>query len=365
MTIPGVLMPLFIIVRVGLATDVCQNGADGSACTSVEVNRTVVATGSLVQRKSHVSVAATPLPTEEEEAIAELEAALEKDDLSAINESVKHTQEAAENGLFQRTARTGDTPLSTEEEEAIAELEAALEKDDLSAINESVKHTHEVAQNSLLQHMRDFAFADRIEGKDLRDVFLEYTAGVGAGGGGGESAPATSSCPATCYGKNCDRLISLPDYMTYPLSCSMLEDQHSCDCSGCACPSLCRKTCYGQTCDHWIGLYPVFQNAPLTGQVLESRFNCDCSGCTGCANCPTPAPTPPPTPRPTPRPPPAAAPGSQTCDASKECCQKDPNWQCSGRSCLPASYRNINGWCKPASFCNGRQDAGWCGGKCC
>jgi hypothetical protein len=91
---------------------------------------------------------------------------------------------------------------------------------------------------------------------------------------------APGSCPETCQGHTCN-FWALQGY-----SCDALTNLHRCECSGCsACvsspspqstpapaSSSCPETCYFYICDFW-----VQQGYSCSG--LSSDYGCDCSGC--------------------------------------------------------------------------------------
>ena len=176
-------------------------------------------------------------------------------------------------------------------------------------------------------------------------------------------------CPSTCiyYGSNCD------SWAGYGYSCSMLSSQFSCDCSGCACPTVppappalpppsspppdvCPSTCsiaatMGSsfepspptppalnTCDYWVA-------NGYSCSALSSQYGCDCSGCICNALPPSPYPPEPSPPPPPPPSPPIQCPStcySQTCDdwaASGYTCSvlaDQYGCDCSGCSCPPS-----------------------------
>ena len=98
-------------------------------------------------------------------------------------------------------------------------------------------------------------------------------------------------CPLSCFGYSCDYWLSAnPAY-----TCTLMETEYSCDCTACDCaapsgaptlssspttslnptptPQTCLSTCYGRSCDGW----------DTTCSSLEGDYDCDCTGCAcGC-----------------------------------------------------------------------------------
>ena len=158
-----------------------------------------------------------------------------------------------------------------------------------------------------------------------------------------------AECPATCFGYTCLFLLDYEDNAGDVYTCSILESQYGCDCSGCDC---CVSTDagatdqYGDGCDEyaaspgWCGNYddPAFSsnemccgcgggvssgvssgcpvvsegwtcdqyyasNPAYTCEMLEMTWGYDCSGCTcGATSPPSVSSQPTATPNPTPAP---------------------------------------------------------------
>lgn len=103
------------------------------------------------------------------------------------------------------------------------------------------------------------------------------------------TTPAPSDCPQTCMGFDCDawdEFLGGGDF-----SCSVMETEYDCDCSGCDCVGghgeclaatfdgidLCTIGSQSMTCDEWQEY--DFGGNTLTCQYLEFFFGCDCTGC--------------------------------------------------------------------------------------
>ena len=116
---------------------------------------------------------------------------------------------------------------------------------------------------------------------------------------GDAAADDSGACPSSCFGASCDYWLSVnPSY-----TCPLMETTYSCDCTACDCaappsgtptlsssptfspnptptPQTCLSTCYGRSCDGW----------DTTCSQLEGDYDCDCTGCAcdcyegGCCN---------------------------------------------------------------------------------
>ena len=84
----------------------------------------------------------------------------------------------------------------------------------------------------------------------------------------GCSCEAEGTCGNTCYEQSCEY------WGERGYSCADLEEDYGCDCSGCSCEAeeTCGNTCYEQSCDHWV-------ESGYTCSDLEETYGCDCSGC--------------------------------------------------------------------------------------
>merc|ERR1712151_1175838 len=90
-------------------------------------------------------------------------------------------------------------------------------------------------------------------------------------------APKTTKpkkpCKKTCQDQSCDYWGSEESY-----TCSQLEKEYGCDCSGCDCKVdkelLCKQNkCLGKTCDEWV------LTQKISCAVLETNHKCSCKGC--------------------------------------------------------------------------------------